>query len=138
MIVKRPMEPLISIVLADQKRVYSPGERLVCEYQVDAVSAREIQAVEASVLWYTEGKGDEDFAVHWFKRRLPADVENRDLRPLQRIDVLLPYTPLSYAGEILKIHWCVRIRVFLRGGKEFCLDQPFQLGKLASAAAGVS
>lgn len=124
------MEPLISLRIHDGDRVFQPGDRLVCDFQVDAVSAEEIQAVEASVLWYTEGKGDEDLGVHHFERHLPADVSGGDLRQLQQIRTTLPNSPLTYEGGIVKIHWCVRVRVFLRGGKESFREQPFRLGSV--------
>jgi hypothetical protein len=123
------MEPLISIVLDQNQRRYQPGELLTCEYQVDAVQADDLQAVEASVLWHTEGKGDEDFSVHWFERRLPQEGAS-DLRPLHRISTRLPNSPLSYDGPIVKVRWQVRVRVFLRGGKDYYSEKPFQLGEI--------
>lgn len=128
------MEPLISICLEGQKKQYQPGEELTCEYQIDAVEASDLQAVEASVLWYTEGKGDEDLSVHYFERRLPTDVENGDLRPLRRFRTRLPNSPLSYIGAILKVCWCVRVRVFLRRGKDASSDYVFQLGSVPPVA----
>lgn len=123
-----PEEPLLSICLGGNRKVYSAGDELVCEYQVDAVDAADIQAVEASILWLTEGKGEEDLGVHYFERRLPGDVEDGDLRPLRRFKVFLPNSPLTYDGAIVRIRWCVRLRVFLRRGKEFVLEYPFTLG----------
>jgi hypothetical protein len=38
---------------------------------------------------------------------------------------------LSYEGELLTIRWCVRLRAFLRGGREACLEHPFRLGNRA-------
>lgn len=122
------MEPLISLRLREQGRVFYPGEELECEYQFDAVAAEDIQAAEASVLWYTEGKGDEDLAVHYFERRSPADAEDGDLRPLRVFRTILPESPLSYQGALLKIRWCVRVRLFLKKGREYFFEQPFQLG----------
>jgi hypothetical protein len=124
------MEPLISLTLRDPRRIFQPGDELECEYQIDAVPAEEIQAIEASVLWYTEGKGDEDLAVHYFERRVPGDAENGDLRPLRRFHSRLPNSPLSYNGAIVKIRWCVRVRLFLRRGKEVIFERPFQLGSV--------
>lgn len=121
------MQPLLSVVLDDSRRVFHPGEGLGAEVQVDAVAANEITAVEISVLWYTEGKGDEDFAVHWFERRTPADAEEGDLRRLHKISTVLPQSPLSYTGVIVKIRWCVRMRVFMKRGREFVREQPFEL-----------
>jgi hypothetical protein len=129
------MDPLISLQLRQPRRVYYPGEELECEYQIDAIEAEDIQAVEASVLWYTEGKGDEDLAVHFFERRTPADTEDGDLRPLHRFRAILPNSPLSYSGSIVKIQWCARVRLFLRRGKELFFEQPFVLGSRVPEAA---
>ena len=131
------IEPLISLQLRYPNRIYHPGDELECECQIDAVEADEIQAVEASVLWYTEGKGDEDLAVHYFERRTPSDVENGDLRPLHRFRTILPNSPLSYAGSMVKIRWCARVRLFLRRGKELFFEQPFVMGARSSALAPV-
>lgn len=122
------MEPLISLGLRPPRQVFEPGDKLEFEYQIDAVEPEEVQAIEASVLWYTEGKGDEDLAVHYFERRVPAEAEDGNLCPLRQVATVLPNSPLSYNGAIVKIRWCVRVRVFLRRGKETFLDLPFQLG----------
>src|SRR5687767_15816815 len=93
---KGVMEPLISLGLRRPKEVYEPGETLEFEYQLDAVESEEVQAVEASALWYTEGKGDEDLAVHFFERRVPADVDGGNLCALHQVATKLPKSPLSY------------------------------------------
>lgn len=122
------MEPLISLRVREPHRVYHPGDLLECEYQIDAVEPDEIQAVEASVLWYTEGKGDEDMTVHYFLRLTPDDVEDGDLRPQYRFSTTLPNSPLSYSGQIVKIRWCLRLRVFLGRGRQITAEQVFRLG----------
>ncbi len=127
------MEPLISIRIRHQQRAFHPGQELYCEYQLDAVEASEVQALEASVLWHTEGKGDEDLAVHFFERNLPADVADRDLRALRKLTTRLPNSPLTYAGVTVKIRWCVRVRAFLRRGREVFFEQTFVLGDLPPA-----
>jgi hypothetical protein len=128
------MEPLISLCLVGPRRSYAAGDELVAEYQLDAVLPDEVQAVEASVLWYTEGKGEEDLGVHFFERRLPSDADAGDLRPLQRIRTTLPSSPLSYSGAIFTIRWCIRIRLFLRRGREYLQEQPFTLGCVPAVA----
>ncbi|MEX2026601.1 MAG: hypothetical protein WEH44_04860 [Pirellulaceae bacterium] len=122
------MEPLISLCLVGPRRDYSAGEELIAEYQFDAVAADEIQAVESSVLWYTEGKGDEDLGVHFFERRVPSDADQGDLRTLRRFTSQLPSSPLTYAGQLFSVHWCVRVRLFLRRGRELVQEVPFVLG----------
>ena len=124
------MEPLISIQIHGNAPFFSPGDLLECDYQIDAVEMESLHAVEASVLWYTEGKGDEDMGVHYFERRVPADTDDGDLRQWRRFRTQLPNSPLSYEGEIFSVLWCVRVRVFMKRGKEAFYELPFHLGSL--------
>jgi hypothetical protein len=126
-------EPLFSIVLDKSQRVHQPGETLRGEYQIDAIDPADIRAVELSVLWYTEGKGDEDLAVHYFERLTAEDEGPPTLHELRRFEVTLPNSPLSYEGVLIKIRWCVRLRVFLRQGKDFVSERDFQLGEVPFA-----
>jgi hypothetical protein len=123
-------EPLVRIRLDGNGRVYRPGESLSGEYRLDGIVPEEIKAVEVSVLWHTEGKGDEDLAVHDF-RRLSAESGDRiDARRPGRFSTVLPNSPLSYRGAIVKIHWCVRVRVFLGRGREVLGEVRFRLGEV--------
>ena len=122
------IEPLISLMLFEPGRIFRAGDELNCEFQIDAVEKSELTGVEASVLWYTEGKGDEDRGIHYFERRTPADAVGQDLRQLHQIKTTLPNSPLTYDGYIVKIRWCVRVRAFFRRGKEVFFERPFQLG----------
>lgn len=126
-------DPLIGVTLANNKKLYLPGDELVCEYQIDAVDPTDLQAVEASVLWYTEGKGEEDLGVHYFERRIPTESEDGDLRPMRRFRTRLPNSPLSYQGAICSVRWCVRIRLFLKRGREMYFDYPFTMGNVPAA-----
>jgi hypothetical protein len=122
------IDPLLSLCIVGPKREFAAGDELVCEYQIDAVEPADIQAVEFSVLWHTEGKGEEDLGVHFFERRLPSDADGGDLRPMRRLRTRLPNSPLTYHGEILNIQWCARLRLFLRRGRDYVMEQPFTLG----------
>jgi hypothetical protein len=124
---KTLLEPLISLRSYRPSGIYHPGELFQCEYQIDAIDPGEIQAVEVSVMWFTEGKGEEDLGVHYFERSRPSDVVDGDLRQLQRLTCTLPPSPLTYHGKIVKIHWCVRIRVIRRRGRDVVADRLFQL-----------
>ena len=44
--------------------------------------------------------------------------------------VTLPASPLSYYGMILKIHWCVRVRIFLKNGREVKSEKFFTVGRV--------
>jgi hypothetical protein len=122
-------QPHISIWLdGSGRRHYAPREKLVGGYRIEQVERDNLRAVEISVLWHTDGKGDEDLAVHDFRRR---SLNKGDwINPGQPdiFETILPATPLSYSGIILKIIWCVRVRIFLKGGREFVEELPFILG----------
>ena len=120
-------EPTVVIRLEGDRRVHWPGETLSGEYHVESLEAGQVKAIELSVLWRTEGKGDEDMAVHAFWRRDADDDRPIDPQP-EQFSATLPNSPLSYYGQIVKVLWCVRVRVFLHRGKEIVGEKGFQLG----------
>ena len=81
------------------------------------------------------GRWDEDMGVHYFNRRVPSDAPENDLRQLRSFSVELPNTPLSYEGEILQIRWCVRVRLFMKGGREYREDHGFRLAVVSGQSA---
>jgi hypothetical protein len=129
-------EPKISLRLIGDSRTFRPGECLSGEFFVDVADPLDVKGAELSVLWYTEGKGDEDMAVHFFQRIGNDNGQFVDLRRTQQFKTELPNSPLSYDGMILKIHWCVRLRIFLPRGREVVADQPFQLGAVPRIRPG--
>ena len=126
-------QPQIEITLDRENRQYQPDEELKVRYQISSVDPDEIQAVEASVLWYTEGTGEEDMSTHDFRRVLPIDVINKVLIGSNTFQSRLPRSPLSYDGVIVKLHWVVRVRLFLTRGREIVQELKFQLGNLGPA-----
>ncbi len=119
--------PQVQLTILNPKPAYAPGDALECEYTI-AQADSPIQSVETSVLWWTEGKGDEDLGVHFFDRRRRQQTRDGDLQALYRFKTVLPHSPLSYSGQLMAIRWCVRVRVFLGRGREQRFDLPFQLG----------
>jgi len=128
-------EPTVVIRLEGDQRVHLPGEPLSGEYWIESLDTGQVRAIEVSVLWHTEGKGDEDMAVHEFWRR---DADNGcpiDPGWPERFSTTLPNSPLSYDGQIVKLRWCVRIRVFPHHGKEIVGEKGFQLGDVPAVGA---
>jgi hypothetical protein len=130
-------EPQISLSFLNDRRTYFPGDNLACEYRLLDGDPTDIKALELSVLWYTEGKGDEDLAVHFFER-IESASSSMDFRQPQTFQTDLPVSPLSYAGVIVKICWCARVRVFLKHGKELLAEESFQLGNIPAAYEAVA
>lgn len=126
-------EPTILIRLDENGRSYAPGETLSGEYRVEGMESETLQAVEVSVLWYSEGKGDEDFAVHEFWRKNADSGELGDPRRPDRFSTTLPLSPLSYEGQIVKIRWCVRVRAILKRGRDLVAQKVFRLGSVPPA-----
>jgi len=124
-------QPRVNISLDRTRRVYEPGE--LVSFEVRVFSTDRPSAVEVSILWYTEGKGDEDLAVHFFDR-VESSTALTDFTGPHRYSVALPHSPLSYKGVIVKIYWCVRVRVFLGRGRDFVAEEGFQLGRIPAAA----
>jgi hypothetical protein len=127
--------PLVRIRLDDVGRIYQPGDTLSGDCRLQGAAGEEIRAVELSVLWHTEGKGEEDFAVHYFRRLAAEDDPRTDLAGPHRFSTVLPNSPLSYRGLIVKVHWCVRARFFLGRGQEAVAEVSFRLGQVHRAGA---
>lgn len=128
-------EASLRILLEGNRRVYQPGDLLRGEYHIESLRLLQPTAVEISVLWHTEGQGDEDLAVHHFERLGTEDDPGIASQSSGRFETRLPASPLSYQGLIVKIRWCVRVRVFLPRGKALVAEVPFQLGTVPPARA---
>jgi len=124
--------PRIEVVFARQRRQYEPGDRLAVRYAAEGCEGESIRAVEHSVVWYTEGKGEEDLGVHFFERitdraSLPDAVRGGSF------ETALPGSPLSYEGVIVKVRWCVRVRLFFASGRDFVSEHVFLVGRIPPA-----
>ena len=53
-------DPAVTILLDGNGRTYYPGDRLAGQYRLASIEPEQVKAIEISVLWYTEGKGDEE------------------------------------------------------------------------------
>jgi hypothetical protein len=122
------IEPEVYIRLDDDGRAFAPGTTLSGDYRIEWVERENFQAVEVSVLWHSEGKGDEDLAVHEFWRKNIDGAEVADPRRPDRFSTTLPQSPLSYDGQIVKIRWCVRVRVIFKRGRDLVAEKVFRLG----------
>jgi hypothetical protein len=131
------MTPIsIRIQLDSAGSHYQPGERLTGRFMVEGTQMRTVRAAELSILWYTAGKGDEDMAVHHFERHVDDVARPLDLRVPHRFAAALPASPLSYDGHIVKVCWCVRVRLFLPQAQESVAEITFRLGNVSSAEVG--
>ncbi len=144
-----------------QPHEFQPLETVNGTFRLVDVELTELNRIEFSTLWFTEGKGDEDLGIIFFtaldrmngllpeqaewqagreskKESASATPEGNYVLPNWgekeggsfRFSVKLPASPLSYLGKILKIHWCVRVRLFRKNGWEVKSERLFQVGKV--------
>jgi len=126
------LEPRVITEFDRPSRRYDPEETVRLRYQITGTGDAAVRAIERSALWYSEGKGEEDLGVCSFERL--TDPES--LPPLQRrgeFAFRLPASPMTYEGTIVKIRWCVRIRLFFSGRRDFVSEHVFDVGELPPA-----
>ena len=119
------------IRLSELRPNYQPGKIFQFEYWLMNIQPSNINAIEASVVWFTQGKGTEDLGVHFFRRISGQSISEIDWTQPQCVSIELPPSPLSYCGRLVKVLWCVRVRAYMNDGSEYVAEQPFQLGSLS-------
>ncbi len=124
--------PRVVVLFCHADRQYEPLDDITVRYEVEGLGSEPPRAVEHSVLWFTEGKGEEDLGVHFFERivepdRLPPATSTEGFA------ARLPASPLSYEGVIVKIRWCVRMRFFFAGGRDYVSEHEFIVGRVPPA-----
>jgi hypothetical protein len=124
--------PRVTVTFDRTDRRYAPHDPLAVRYMIAGIDEDRVRAIEHSVLWYTEGKGEEDLGVHLFQR-----ITDPAVLPPMAVDgsfgAHLPASPLSYEGVIVKVRWCVRVRLFFTGGRDFVSEHEFEVGSLPPA-----
>ena len=121
--------PRIELRFGHPSRGYDPGEWVTVEYCIEGLNGERPRALERSALWYTEGKGEEDLGVHSFERFATADTIDRVV-PEGTFAIQLPTSPLSYEGVIVKIRWCIRLRVYFESGRDHVSEHVFNVGRV--------
>lgn len=106
---------------------YAPGETLTGGFRLAEWREAGLQAVELSILWYTAGQGEEDFHVHHFVRRREAALPARIDETPHQFKTVLPASPLSYDGQIVKVCWTARLRGFFESARQRTVEAPFWL-----------
>lgn len=124
-------EPALGLRLISLQPRLEPKELLEFEYRVQRVNAEDLERLEVSVIWQTEGKGTSELGVHYFKSLDGPELEAVLGRP-HTVVTTLPAAPLSFSGELFSIRWCMRLRLFLNEGREYSVEREFILGQLGS------
>ena len=125
--VAKAATPHVAVEFDRAERVYEPRREVGIRYHIEGIEPEVVRAIERSVLWYTEGKGEEDLGVHFFER-IDDPSKLAEASPAGAFMITLPTSPLSYEGVIVKVRWCVRVRLFFGSGRDFVSEHVFDLG----------
>ena len=93
----------LSITLDGERRAYRPGERVrgTVSWMVDEAP----ESVAVHLVWYTEGKGDQEVGL----------AAGAELRPgtegSAEFDLELPPGPWSFSGKLISLLWAVELAV---------------------------
>jgi hypothetical protein len=119
----------LSIVL--DRVAFEPGERIRGSYHIVTAELSRLEIVEITVGWHTEGKGMETTGVEHREIHRPG-VSSLDRNGSGKFSALLPASPLSYDGVLIKVCWAVRLRACFSGGANLDAQRAFRLGHVAS------
>jgi hypothetical protein len=125
------MSAEVEILIDGNRDRFLRGETISGEINVRFLSGgKPPSRLELSILWQTEGKGNVDIGVINFESLMPQSAGvNRGIEatgPIHsRFSAELPAIPLSYHGNLLKIHWFVRVRVAYPKSDELVFEKPF-------------
>ena len=126
----------LNLTFGRNRTEFAPGETLAVEYYLDPSCARRDRGARNLGLVVHGGQRGRGYG----RPLLRADRTRRPwvsstFTEPRSFETVLPNSPLSYEGVIVKIHWCVRACAFLARGKQFVEECPFRLGNIPPAHA---
>jgi hypothetical protein len=124
----------IYLKLDKEQPYYQPRELLSGEFVIDLPESKVAKNVEFSILWHTEGKGNEDVGIHDVRVWTTATGGPLGPQSRYRFETVLPTDPLSYEGVLIKIRWLVRVKAHLGLFRNEKAEIPFQMGNCVAFA----
>jgi hypothetical protein len=127
--------PGILIELDEHPEFFRPGQAISGGYQLNVSETMPtVVALEWSILWSTEGSGDEDQGVHAQGVVEPEGFEGvPNPHQWREFESILPESPLSYDGLVVSILWRVRVRAVVGRDPDWISEVPFRLGNVERA-----
>ena len=92
----------LKIETSDGRRNLRPGERvaITCAWQLEEPP----ESVEARLVWYTRGKGDQDLSV---VETLAFDKPQA--MGMEQGEFVLPEGPYSFSGKLISLLWTIEL-----------------------------
>ena len=86
----------------DKRSAYSPGETLGVQAFWNLLER--VERVDINLVWYTEGRGDQDLSLVQQHR-----ISNPSLSDRIEVSFEIPAGPYSFAGKLITLHWAIEI-----------------------------
>jgi hypothetical protein len=96
---------MLRIELEGAKSAYRPGEKLLG--MIRWQHPKPPSELTATLVWYTEGKGDSDSDEVLSQSWAPSGGEGS-----MRIVWMLPRGPLSHFGSLIRIRWRIEVECY--------------------------
>ncbi len=113
------MDTVGEIVLTPDKNTWYPTETLSGYVTLSEDMMKSGKSCDMFVFWTVDSIGTPDVGVV-YRSRLNIKTMNT-----HHFSVRLPALPLSYQGELFRIRWMVRLRLFKRGAEDILVDREF-------------
>ena len=115
----------LEILIQTDRGLVKPGEVVRGGFRILTEAPMPVERIELSVVWSTSGRGDTDEEVLHHETLAQGETVTADRAfPFQ---VQLPDQPWSYNGQLIKIGWSVRVRVYPVHGKPWGGAEPFRV-----------
>src|SRR5262249_33702882 len=101
------MTASVDVAFEGGRTEWNAGEALMGAVHIIPISDEAIRRAELSILWFTEGKGEKDEGILYF--RVLDEGALYDETRAYPFSIVLPPMPVTYAGELVKIVWVVRV-----------------------------
>ncbi len=123
-----------SLAIVLDRLAFEPGETLRGSYKLVAAELSRLEEVEITVGWHTAGKGREARGVE-HREVQRAGKGSLGGNGSGKFSAVLPASPLSYDGVLIKVRWAVRVRASFSGSGQLASEAVFQLGHIARVVA---
>ena len=90
----------------DQVNAYRPYEPITGEV-IWSELPEKTEQIQVRLIWYTEGKGTQDFAIVTSKK-LDAPAQQGS----HRFEFVAPNRPSSFSGKLISLIWAIEVIVF--------------------------
>jgi hypothetical protein len=128
-------EGSLSVVL--DRLAFHPGETLRGSYQLAIAEPDRLEEVEVTIGWHTEGKGTQARGVEHRQVHRAGDG-SLDRNGSGKFSAILPASPLSYDGVLIRVCCTVQVRASFSGSGQLNSEKAFQLGHVARVVADSS